>query len=61
MNIASQEEAERRVYEAASKLASAIRLGADPAHARTTILGAVRLGAEQLAQDTVEEFEKGRA
>ena len=53
-------EAERRIHKAASLLASAIRLGADPRYARITIFAAVALGAEQLAQDTIEEFGRTR-
>lgn len=51
------EEARRRVDDAAAKLASAIRLGVDPLYARRAIDSAVRQGAEQLAEDTIEAWE----
>lgn len=51
-------EAERRINEAAMLLASAIRLGGRGDYARSAMSAAVREGAEQLAQDTIEEFEE---
>jgi hypothetical protein len=51
-------EAQRRVDEAASILRSAIRLGADPERASRAMASAVREGAEELAEDTVNTYEK---
>lgn len=54
-------EAQRRVERAAAILASAIRLGADPETAAVAMRAAVREGAEQLAEDTVEAYAKASA
>ena len=53
----NQQEAKRRIDQAASILASAIRLGGDPLYAKRAMSSAVALGAEQYAEDTIEDYE----
>lgn len=55
-NLNNQFEAESRVHEAASILASAIRLGAEGGDARLAMDEAIKEGAKQLMQDTIEAW-----
>jgi len=58
---ANTSEANRRIRQASNLISSAIRLGADPTDVARSVRIAVEVGAEQLANDVIEDYEKAVA